>query len=271
MFTITGFADELGPDFETQMKIWNEMGLKYFELRAAWGTNVMDLTDEQVYKIKGIADGYGIKVSCIGSPIGKSYLDQPLDYEMGRLKRAFWLAKFFGCGRVRVFSFYCKEGSILDHRDEVMDRLAKMAAYAAENGIELLHENESNIYGQFSKESAEIAATLRSKYFGLVFDPANYSVAGEDALEAEKVMHPYITYVHCKDYSGKDMDMSIPGTGVSYIPEVFDRLRDRDLFVSMEPHLDHAGQFSGNTAPEKYKEAVQAVKDILDRLGIARG
>ncbi|MCQ2412696.1 MAG: sugar phosphate isomerase/epimerase [Sphaerochaetaceae bacterium] len=268
MFTITGFADELGPDFESQMKVWSEMGLKYFELRSAWGTNVMLLTDEQVYKVKEIADRYGIKVSCIGSPIGKTNIEDPIDFEMKRLERAFWMAKLFGCGRVRVFSFYCKEGSILDHREEVMDRLSKMAAFAAENGIELLHENEANIYGQYSRESAEIAATLKSKYFGLVFDPANYSVAKEDALEAEKNMHPYITYFHCKDYSGHDMDMAIPGTGVSYIPEVLDRLRERDMFVSMEPHLDHAGQFGGQTAPEKYKEAVQAVKDILDRLQI---
>ncbi len=268
MFTLTGFADELGPDFEMQMRIWNEMKISYFELRSAWGTNVMLLSDEQIYKIKEIADSYGIKVSCIGSPIGKTYIEDPIDFEMKRLERAFWIAKTLECKRVRVFSFYCKNGSIINHRDEVMQRLSKMAEFAASNDIELLHENEANIYGELSKESAEIASTLKSKYFGLVFDPANYSVAHEYALDAETEMHPYITYVHCKDYSGHDLDMSIPGQGVSCIPEVFDRLRDRDLFISMEPHLDHAGQFGGQTAPDKYREAVAAVRTILDKLNI---
>ena len=49
---------------------------------------------------------------------------------------------------------------------------------------------------------------------------------------------------------------------------VFDRLRDRDLFISMEPHLDVAGQFGGFTAPDKYEAAVKAVRDICDMLGI---
>lgn len=268
MFTITGFADELNSDFETQMKYWKEFGLSYFELRSAWGVNVMQLTDGQVDKVKEIADKYGIKVSCIGSPINKTFIEDPIDFEMKRLERAFHLAKYFGCNKVRVFSFYSKEGNILDYREEVMSRLKKMADFAKENGIILLHENEAHIYGEKSRESAEIAATLKSEHFGLVFDPANYSVAGEDALEAEKVMHPYITYVHVKDYAGNDLDMSIPGTGVSHIKEVFDRLRDRDLFLSMEPHLDHAGQFGGNTAPDKYEAAVNAVRNLLTELKI---
>ncbi|MCQ2398407.1 MAG: sugar phosphate isomerase/epimerase [Sphaerochaetaceae bacterium] len=268
MFTITGFSDELSSDFEIQMQCWKKMNLTYFELRSAWAVNVMDLTDNQVDRVKEISDRYGIKVSCIGSPINKTYIEDSIDFEMKRLERAFHLAKYFGCNKVRVFSFYSRNGKILEYRDEVMNRLKKMADFARDNNIVLLHENESNIYGEKSRESAEIAATLKSDYFGLVFDPANYSVAGEDALEAEKIMHPYITYVHVKDYSGHDHSMSIPGTGISHIREVFDRLRDRDLFISMEPHLDLAGQFGGNTSPEKYNDAVSSVKRMLTELEI---
>lgn len=268
MFTITGFSDELGSDFETQMKIWREMKLSWFELRSAWGTNVLQLADEQIAEIKRISAKYNAKVSCIGSPIAKTFIEDDVSFEMKRLEKAVFMAKYFNCSRVRVFSFYSRNGDILSFRDEVMARLSKMADYAAKNGIELLHENEAGIYGQHSEQSAEIASTLRSKFFGLVFDPANYSVAGENALMAEATMHPYITYVHVKDYSGHGLEMSVPGTGVSNVPEVFDRLRDRDLFISMEPHLDMAGQFGGSTSPDKYKTAVQAVKDILDRLGI---
>ena len=268
MFTITGFADELDKDFEVQMKYWKQMGLSWFELRSAWGINVMDLTDEHIERIKAIIDPIGVKVSCIGSPIGKTFIEDPQELEEKRLERAAYLAHYFGCNRVRVFSYYCRNGNILEHRDEVMRRLKRLSDYAQSQGIVLLHENEAHIYGELSKQSAEIAATLKSDHFGLVFDPANYSVAGEDALDAERNMHPYISYVHVKDYAGHDLDMSIPGQGVSHIPEVFDRLRDRDLFVSMEPHLDVAGQFGGFTAPDKYAAAVKAVRDICDRLSI---
>jgi sugar phosphate isomerase/epimerase len=62
--------------------------------------------------------------------------------------------------------------------------------------------------------------------------------------------------------------MSIPGQGVSHVPEVFDRLRERGLSISMEPHLDVAEQFGGFTSPEKYAAAATAVRTILDKLGI---
>ena len=169
---------------------------------------------------------------------------------------------------IRIFSFYSKNGAILNRYDEVMDRLRQFADKAEKAGVVLVHENESSIYGQYSKQCAEIAAELKSEHFGLVFDPANYSIAGEDSLESESVMHPYISYVHVKDYSGKGLEMSIPGEGVSHIPQIFNRLRERDLFISMEPHLDSAGQFGGFTSPEKYKLAVNAVKQILNEQGI---
>lgn len=268
MFRITGFADELGPDFEFQMQLWRKMGLSWFELRSAWGKNVMELDDSQIEKVKEISERYSVKVSCIGSPIGKSYIELPEQYEIDRLNRAIVIAERLGCSRIRVFSFYCKEGSILDHRDEVFNRLQNMASIAAEHGMVLLHENESNIYGQHSKECAEIAAHIRGDGFGLVFDPANYSIAGEDSLDSETIMHPYIKYMHVKDYAGYDLAMSIPGEGVSHIPEIFDRLRGLDMFISMEPHLDMAGQFGGATSPDKYSMAVDSVKGILDKLRI---
>ena len=75
MFTITGFADELDRDFEVQMDYWRKMGLSWFELRSAWGINVMDLSDEHISRIKAIIDRIGVKVSCIGSPIGKTFIE----------------------------------------------------------------------------------------------------------------------------------------------------------------------------------------------------
>jgi len=71
-----------------------------------------------------------------------------------------------------------------------MRRLRMLSDYAQEQGIAFLDESEANTYGEHSRESAQIAATLKSDHFGLVFDPANYSMAGEDALASEKTMHP---------------------------------------------------------------------------------
>ena len=42
-----------------------------------------------------------------------------------------------------------------------------------------------------------------------------------------------------------------------------------DMFISMEPHLDIAGQFGGSTSPDKYRMAVESVKKMLNELNIS--
>ena len=71
MWTLSGFADEIGPDVRTQCGVLAELGIRYLELRSAWGTNVVDLDDEQLAEVGRILAEHGIGVSSIGSPIGK--------------------------------------------------------------------------------------------------------------------------------------------------------------------------------------------------------
>lgn len=269
MFTLSGFADELGPDFSANIRWWKRMGLSFVDIRSAWGINVLRLSPQHVSDIKTILDAHKVKVSCIGSPIGKTYIEDPLAVEMANLRYAVEIAERLECARIRIFSFYSRAGNILEQDREVASRLREMIGYAKDHGIELLHENESGVYGQGIRECVKLASELYSPYFGMVFDPANYSVGGEDALQAEGIMHPFISYVHVKDYSGTGLQMCIPGKGVSRIPEILHRLRDRDLFVSLEPHLDFAGQFGGSTSSENFKEAIEAVRMMLDSLDIA--
>lgn len=268
MFHISGFADELGDDFLDQMRFWKAMGLSWFELRSAWKVNVLDLSDDQVHEIKRIIDGEGIRVSCIGSPLGKTNIEDSETIVLDKLKRGCELAKYFDCNRVRVFSFYSRTGEILSKKEEVFARLRKMVSYAASQKVELLHENERNIYGEHSQQCREIAEALHSKYFGLVFDPANYSFVGEDVKQAEQVMHDYITYIHVKDYCISEKVTKIPGMGDSSIAYVFDQHRNQDIFISMEPHLDAIGQFGGATSPPEYEQAVVAVRKMLTQLDI---
>ena len=46
MWTMSGFADEIDPDLETQCTILDQLGIKYIEFRSAWDTNVLDLDDD---------------------------------------------------------------------------------------------------------------------------------------------------------------------------------------------------------------------------------
>lgn len=56
-----------------------------------------------------------------------------------------------------------------------MRRLRIISDYAQEQqGIAFLHESEANTYGEHSRESAQIAATLKSDHFGLVFEKTRH-------------------------------------------------------------------------------------------------
>ena len=48
MWTLSGFADEIDDDFTTQCEVAAGLGIKYLEVRSAWGTNILDLSDEQL-------------------------------------------------------------------------------------------------------------------------------------------------------------------------------------------------------------------------------
>ena len=67
MWTVSGFADEIDPDLETQCAVLNELGITHVEFRSAWDTNVLDLTDEQVEDAAAVLAGHGLSVSSIGS------------------------------------------------------------------------------------------------------------------------------------------------------------------------------------------------------------
>ena len=71
MWTLSGFSDEIDKDFATQCEVVTGLGLKYIEIRSAWGTNILDLDADQLADVQRILAEHGLQVSSIGSPIGK--------------------------------------------------------------------------------------------------------------------------------------------------------------------------------------------------------
>ena len=47
-FTISGFSDEINEKIDIQFAHIKSLGIEYFEPRGVDGTNIADLTDEQV-------------------------------------------------------------------------------------------------------------------------------------------------------------------------------------------------------------------------------
>ncbi len=269
MFTLSAFADEIGPDPEEQVDVLSRFGVRCIELRSILKTNVLDLTDLQVRELKSLLGRHGFRLSAIGSPVGKVKVDQAFAPHLERFRRALELCKVFDTPNVRVFSYYLPEGGRWeDWRGEVMNRMGEKVRLAEAAGVRLLHENEHAIYGDSPERVVDLFRTVRSPSLRAVYDAANYVVCGYDPWPGWQLTKPYTAHFHIKDWVRGEEHGCPAGTGQGRIPDVIaDVARTYDGFATLEPHLLGGGPTGGFTGPELFPKAVAALREILDRAG----
>ncbi len=271
MPTLSCFADEISADFSEQLDVMDKCGLKYLDLRSAWETGVMDLSQSQLTDIRNMTGDRGIQIAAIGSPIGKTTIDNPAMLELDRVKHAADLAEMLGSKYIRVFSFYAPEGeNIADYSGEVLSRMSDWVQMlqSQKRPVVLAHENEKKIYGDIPERCQEIMERLYGPAMVNCYDPANYTAMGltnvfETCWEPLK---KYTRYLHLKDY--KAGEGVVPcGKGDGCVEKtIVEAYQDGfDGFMTLEPHLKKSGQFKGFSGPDLFIKAVDAVKDICDR------
>jgi sugar phosphate isomerase/epimerase len=270
VWTLTGFADEISPELDEQLDTLAEESIGYMELRSVWNTNVLDLTDDELDRVKSAVVERGIGISSIGSPIGKVPVTDPFGPHLERFRRALHVAEAMRAPYVRVFSFFIPEGQEPDrYRVEVLDRMRAMTREAEDAGVTLLHENEKEIYGDVPSRCVDILAGVDSPALRAAWDAANFVQCGvtHPYDEGYASLRPYIEYVHVKDaLSGSDRVVPA-GEGDGQLPEAISALRASgfDGFFSLEPHLASAGRYSGFSGPELFRKAAEALKELLSK------
>jgi sugar phosphate isomerase/epimerase len=269
MIRLSGFADEIGDDPAFQIQTLLGENLKFLELRAAWGINVLDLSDGQRRELRQRLADAGIGVSSIASPVGKVRIDEPWPAPLERLKIALDAAEHFGAPYIRLFSYYPPPGGqIADHRQEVLRRLNEQVALARGRRVQLLHENEKEIYGEGAEASLDIAQNVPG--MGLIFDPANFVQAGVRPIEAWALLADHVKYFHIKDAILGGGEVVLPGAGDGSVEPILRSAilaRGYDGFLSLEPHLTVSCKSSGFSGPDLFVKAVRTLKQMLDRMG----
>ena len=218
---LSGFADEAANEklAVQQYSAFAALGLKYYSIRfvdAGQGIkNVMELGDDEIQHLVKMQADYGLKVSSIGSPIGKVKLQDvddgtsnrfvPFDtYLKEDVATACDRAEAFGARLIRGFSFYHPKGTQPEqHLDQVCDQLGQIAEACDQRGLTFGLEVEANLVGQTGDLLAAIADKVNHPAMLTIFDAANIVTQGFTADETYAqylAMKPSLGWVHIKDY-----------------------------------------------------------------------
>ena len=273
-FIISGFADEITKDFNEQMTHIEKLGIKYFEIRNVDGVNISKLTDSDIERVKKIINKKGIKVSAIGSPVGKDPIDEDFNDQLTRFNRIIEIAKKLDTKYIRMFSYH----TTFENKDEVVRRLKEFVKIAEANDIILLHENEKGIFGDSAENCKYLFDNIISPNFKGIFDPANFVQCDVKTYpDAFNMLKEHIVYMHIKD-AGEDKAVVPAGYGIGHLKEILTELNKSGYegFLSIEPHLGSFAGFSElgdettkmkcDSDAEKFTLAYDSLMNILNNL-----
>ncbi|WP_067498905.1 sugar phosphate isomerase/epimerase [Actinoplanes sp. TFC3] len=272
MWTLSGFADEISPDLNEQCEVAVSLGLTHVEVRSAWDVNILDLSPAQLTTMQKTLFSYGLKVSSIGSPIGKIFIGDAFAPHLERMKHAAEVAHRLEAPYIRIFSFFRRPGTDpAAHRDEVIDRMRALVRVAEDADLILVHENEKDIYGDVPARCLDLIRSVGSPYLRLAWDPANFVQVGvRPYTDGYAMLRPHIEYIQIKDALAGTGTVVPAGQGDAEVAATVRALRHDgfDGFFSLEPHLALGHTTGGFSGPELFRTAWRAFTDLLKTEGI---
>ncbi len=290
---LAAITDEISQEFEHALDVLLEYGATGAELRGLWGTNIADLSDDQVARALEALRARNLKVVCLATPFYKCdlvgdtteegemerrmHLAQPreMQQQMEMLRRCAQLAHTFDCPYLRVFTFWRKGLLTPEIEARIVDAFDEPVALAEQEGVTLVLENEPACFIGTGAEAARIAGEIDSPNLKICWDPGNAFYAGErpfpDGYEAVK---PWLAHVHVKDCTdpASPLHQSQPhciiGEGALDYPAQFAALR-RDGYtgyISLETHYIPAvgsGPDGKGTPEEGSRPCLAALQKLL--------
>ncbi|ASN53799.1 xylose isomerase [Sinomonas sp. R1AF57] len=247
------------------------LGASHIEVRSAWGTNIVDLSEEQLAELKSVLDEAGLKVSAIASPIGKVDVALPVDHEVERLGRALRAAEVLAAPYIRIFSFYYEGKAPEEVRDAVIERMTALARRAEGTGVTLVHENEKDIFGDIPERVHDLVTAVDSPALKLAWDPANFVQVGvKPFTQGYELLRPHVAYLQVKDALFADGSVVPAGEGDGEVLATVEALRDSGYtgFASLEPHLAEGFALGGFSGPYAFGVAARAFAKVLASAGV---
>lgn len=214
---IGAITDEFSLDIEVALDAMAKLGMTIAELRLIGQRNIIDLSDEEVRRIREQVEARGMRVLSIASPVLKCVLPDapPLDErfqqdvfgsaytiaDQPRLaQRAMEIAELTGAKFIRVFSYWRTIAPEQCH-DRIVSALRGLADKAGARGLIIGLENEHACNVATGAEAGRILAALDHPALKSIWDPANAFMLGERPFPDgySKLPAARVAHVHAKD------------------------------------------------------------------------
>ena len=276
---ISGFADEIDADLKKQIEVLKKLKMSHVEMRGVGGKGLVEYSAAEAKEIKNQLDAGGIRLSSVGSPIGKILITDDFLPHLELYKHTVEIAHIMETKNIRMFSFFMPEGQSYEpYRGRVTEQLGQFVDYAKSADVVLLHENEKDIYGDTAPRCLELMEAFYGDHFKAVFDFANFVQCRQDTFEAYEMLKPYIAYIHIKDALWEDASVVPAGMGDGNVEAILKMLKAAGYqgFLSLEPHLSdfegfsaleqNASQKKKLSGEEAFTLAHESLMKILERI-----
>lgn len=280
-FILSAFADEAAEDLQGQIDALKRNNIKHIEIRNIDGKCIIDYSEDELKSIKKQLDENDIKVSAIGSPIGKCSITDDFGPHIETFKKTIKSAQILDTKRIRMFSFLIpKDENADDYKDEVIKRLKTLIDLSVKEDVYCYHENEKEVFGDTKERVLYLFNTLGENFKG-IFDPANYIQCNEAPIEIFDEVSPYVDYMHIKDALFEDGSVVPASYGDANIKELIMKFNkpNTSQILTVEPHLtvfkglenlQDEGvkhKFKFESQGEAFDVGVKALKKILNNGG----
>ena len=101
-FILSGFSDEISADFKTQLETVKNLDISHIEIRGVNGRNITDYTIEEVKELKYLLDKMEVKISAVGSPIGKIKITDDFEPHFKLFKHTVEIAMILNTKYIRL-------------------------------------------------------------------------------------------------------------------------------------------------------------------------
>ncbi len=217
--------NKLGINFENVLAIKEELNLNVLQTLNKLKSIGISSLDVKYERLTG-ENSYMKDILMSGMTIGSVFSFCPL-YEQNNLQKTLSMVDLcaeYKIKEIMIITDFVQGGYSVEQLFNLKQNLRRIVKYAEIYGVSIGIENVGNpdYPLKTAQETLDILKSVKGLH--LVFDGGNYVMASQNALEASKLLAPYVQRYHLKDYVNCNGEFkAVPiGEGTSDCKDVFE-------------------------------------------------